>query len=167
MTTRSITARLLLPLLATAFLALTTLPARATPPGDGGYLALQVADLPGAMHFFHSMLNCIPVDANADTSQTAILDCGNGNIVSLTLGTTAVAHTLAGTLVTDDAGATAAWLRSHHVRIIGGPSVVTEGPDTNEVAVTLLTPWGQPLRLVSHTTNRAAPALHGAELAAQ
>lgn len=167
MTTRSITARLLLPLLATAFLALTTLPACATPPGNSGYLAMQVTNLPNAVHFFRNMLNCVPVDAGAETSQTALLDCGNGNIVSLTLGTTPASHALAGTLATDDVRATATWLRAHHVRIVGGPSVVTEGPGLDQVMVTLVTPWGQPLRLVSHATDRNGPALPGAELAAQ
>jgi len=161
------TARLLLPLLAAAFLALTIPAAHAATPGNTGYMSMQVADLPGAVHFFRSMLNCAPVDADADTSQTAVLDCGNGNIVSLTRGAAPAVHTLAGTLVTDDASAAATWLRNHHVRIIGGPRVVTAGPDTDEIAVTLMTPWGQSLRLLSHTTNRAAPALHGAEFAAQ
>lgn len=167
-TTRSVTARLLLPLLATAFLALTTLPARAAPPGNSGYLAMQVTDLPAAVHFFRNMLNCAPVDAGADTSQTALLDCGNGNIVSLTLGATAAPHALAGTLVIDDARATAMWLRTRHVRIVGGPSIVAEGPGLDRVSVTLVTPWGQPLRLVSHATGRHADAAFpGAQLAAQ
>lgn len=165
--TRSITAWLLLPLLATAFLALTTLPARATPPGNNGYLAMQVTDLPSAVHFFRSMLNCAPVDASAVSSQTALLDCGNGNIVSLTLDTANPSHALAGTLVTDDARAMASWLRSHHVRIIGGPSIVAEGPDLDQVEVTLMTPWGQPLRLVSYTRNRTDQTLPGTQLAVQ
>lgn len=166
-TTRSLTARLLLPLLATAFLALATLPAHATPPGNNGYLAIQVTDLAGAVHFFRSKMNCAPVDASADTSQTALLDCGNGNIVSLTRGADPASDALAGTLVTDDARATATWLRTRHVRIVGGPRVVSEGPGLDQVMVTLVTPWGQPLRLVSHTTGRVDPALSGAQLAAQ
>lgn len=131
----------LLPLLAAAFLVLTNLPARATPPGNSGYLAMQVADLPGAVHFFRTMLNCAPVDASAGTSQTALLDCGNGNIVSLTRGSARVSHAPVGSLTTDDASATATWLCSRGVRIAGGPSIVTEGMGLHQVAVTLVTPW--------------------------
>ena len=167
MTTGSITARLLLPLLATAFLALALPAARAATPGNSGYVAMQVADLPGAVRFFRGMLNCAPVDAAADASQAALLDCGNGNIVSLTLGTAGPSHAPAGTLTADDARATAAWLRAHHVRVIGGPRVVAEGPGLDQVEVTLLTPWGQPLRLVSHAAGRTDPSLHGAQLAVQ
>lgn len=149
---------MLLPLLAAALLALTALPTRAAPAGGGDYLALQVPDLPRAVQFFHAVMNCAPIDAGADASQTALLDCGDGHIVALTRGEAPNGHqAAAGTLTTDDALAAAAWLRANHVRILGRPVRVAEGPGVEQVVVTFLTPWGQPLQLASHSPASALP----------
>lgn len=162
----STTPRILLSLLAAALLALAALPTRAAPAG-GDYLAMQVPDLPRAVQFFHAVMNCAPVDAGVDASQTALLDCGNGHIVALTRGEAPERQhpPIAGTLATDDALAAATWLRANHVRIVKGPVRVAEGPGVARIVVTFLTPWGQPLQLTSHAPASALPV--NAQLAVQ
>jgi hypothetical protein len=162
---------MLLPLLAAAFLALAAPPSHAAPAGDSRYITLQVPDLPRAARFFQAVMNCAPVDAGADATQSALLDCGNGSIVSLTRAAAPdniVPRVPSAAIVADDAVAAAAWLRANHVRIVGQPALVVEGPGMREVVVTFLTPWGQPLRLVSHAAGGPAQAMPvDARLAAQ
>lgn len=149
---------MLLPLLATVLLVLTARPVHAAPPGDSSYIAMQVPDLPRAIRFFQDVMHCAPIDPAADMSQTALLDCGNGTVVALAIATgrgRLPVHAPANVIPTDDALATAAWLRVNHLRIIGRPERVSEGPGMDEIVVTFLTPWGQPLQLVSHA--RALP----------
>lgn len=162
MNTPIVTRLSFLPALLALLLLALALPARAAPPGDGGYIDLQVPDLPGAVRFFHDVMHCAPLD---DTSgpQSALLDCGNGNIVALQRGNAgAQTPRPTGAFVTDDALAAAAWLRANHVRVVGEPKRVALGPGAAEFVVTFLAPWGQPLRLVSRAD---APA--DARLAAQ
>lgn len=150
-----------LPALLALLLLAPALPARAASPADGGYIDLQVPDLPRAVRFFHDVLHCAPLD-DPDTRQAALLDCGNGTIVALRRGDSG--SQAAGALVTDDARAAAAWLRANHVRVISAPTRVDVGPGATEVVVTFLAPWGQPLRLVSRAGGND-PA--DAQLAAQ
>jgi hypothetical protein len=163
----SIAHRMLLPLLA-ALLALAQ-PCPAAPAGDGSYIPLQVPSLPRAVHFFRTVLNCAPVDATADASQAALLDCGNGTIVSLARSDASTPATMrAPAIATDDALAAATWLRTNHVRIVGYPARVAKGPGASDVVITFLTPWGQPLRLVSHAAGEPMHAMPmDAQLAAQ
>lgn len=157
-------------------LTLTGLPGAAR--AGGGYLSLTVPDLPQAVGFFHDVLNCalLSEDAASGTAAVALLDCGDGSIVELSAGgsrpgASRLPHAAAAdepALATRDAVAAAAWLRANHVRVIGQPQRSAEGRSASRTVVTFLTPWGQPLQLVSHTSAGAA-ATHAtaAGLAAQ
>lgn len=144
----------LLAWLAMLFLAFAALPGvTRAGPAAGGYSRLGVPDVPQAVQFFHDVLNCEPIDTG-NAAPVALLDCGHGNIVELS-------HALApatGSMATapaaiaftiDDAAAAAAWLRNNHIALLGQPRTVAEGPDAGAVVVRFLTPWGQPLQLVS------------------
>lgn len=164
----SLATRILLPLLAAACLALAAPRPAAAAPDAGDYVALQVPDLPRAERFFRNVLNCVPLDAAADTSPTVLLDCGRGTVVSLTEAGTGQTSRPTAAIDTTDALAAAAWLRANHVALVGRPVVVSDGPDTDETVVTFLAPWGQPLRLVSHAPAAGHADLPGqAQLAAQ
>ncbi len=162
---------MLLPLLSAVLLALVVWPAHAAPLGDSGYIAMQVPNLPRATRFFQDVMNCAPVDPDADTYGQVLLECGNGTVVSLTRTNTRTgmqAKAPVEVLSTDNAIATATWLRANHLRIVGRPQRLADSADTDEIVVTFLTPWGQPLRLVSHVRAVRAYPMHGDErLAAQ
>ncbi|RFC69444.1 MULTISPECIES: VOC family protein [Mesorhizobium] len=49
----------------------------------------------------------------------------------------------------DDIGEAVAYLRSHGVRVLGEPTVRTEGPSAGQSWVYFLSPWGMQLELVS------------------
>lgn len=144
-------------------LALTGLPAAAR--AGGGYLPLTVPNLPQAVGFFHQVLNCalLSEDAANGTPAVALMDCGDGSIVELSAGASRPnarrgQRPAAPALATNDAVAAAAWLRANHVRVIGQPVRSAEGRGASRTVVTFLTPWGQPLQLVSHTgASEAAP----------
>ncbi len=131
---------------------------------DGGYLPLTVPNLPQAVGFFHEVLNCEPLSEGVSpgTTAVALLDCGDGSMVELSAGTSrtnppgrrAAAEPV---LATRDAVAAAAWLRARHVRVIGQPRRV----GASRTVVSFVTPWGQPLQLVSHT-RAGEPATHAA-----
>lgn len=142
------------------FLAFAALPgATRAGPAAGGYSRLGVPDVPQAVQFFHDVLNCEPIDTgNGDAMPVALLDCGHGNIVELSAVPVPAAgngaHAPAAiAFTTDNAAAAAAWLRSNHIALLGQPRTIAEGPDAGEVVVGFLTPWGQPLQLVSPATN--------------
>jgi catechol 2,3-dioxygenase-like lactoylglutathione lyase family enzyme len=49
----------------------------------------------------------------------------------------------------DDIDSAVAYLRGHHVRILGVPTVRTSGPNSGQTWVYFLAPWGMQLELVS------------------
>jgi catechol 2,3-dioxygenase-like lactoylglutathione lyase family enzyme len=151
----------LLLLLTATFFALAALPGvgRAA-PADGDYIALHVPDLAKAVDFFNRTMDCdlISKSAASDATQVALLDCGHGAVVELSLGTDPQGQPVrsggkpgkeAVALVTDDPAAAAAWLRTRQVTVIGQPVTVAHGADAGRTVVRILTPWGQPLQLVS------------------
>ena len=154
-------------------LALTSLPCAAR--AGGGYLALAVPDLPQAVSFFQQVLNCalLNEDAASGNAAVALLDCGDGSIVELSTGASRPSaqrgqKPAAPALATRDAVAAAAWLRASHVRVIGQPQRIAEGRGASRTVVTFVTPWGQPLQLVSDTAAGAMAAhISAAGLAAQ
>ena len=141
----------------------------------GGYLPLAVPDLPQAVSFFHEMLNCalLSEDAASGSASVALLDCGDGSIVELSTGASRPSaqrgqKPAAPALATRDAVAAAAWLRASHVRVIGQPQRIAEGRGASRTVVTFVTPWGQPLQLVSDTgVSEIAPHITTAGLAGQ
>jgi len=158
--TRTMNKTLPLSLLAMIF-ALAALPGvgRAA-PGDGGYASLHVPDLAQAVDFFEHAMNCglISQSAATDAVQVALLDCGHGNVVEVARAPAsralraqwhAGATHEAIALVADDPLATAKWLRAEGIALVGQPVMIVHGADAGRILVTLRTPWGQPLRLVS------------------
>ncbi|CDX56612.1 conserved hypothetical protein [Mesorhizobium plurifarium] len=55
----------------------------------------------------------------------------------------------------DDIDDAVAYLRSHGVRVLGEPTVRTEGPSAGQSWVYFLSPWGMQLELVSFPTGKA------------
>lgn len=163
----------LLALLRMLSLALGALPRVGRAAPDGGYLPLPVPNLPQAVAFFHDVMNCAPVgaDGSAGSARVALLDCGDGAIVELSRATAATTTrpTAAPAFATHDAMAAGAWLRAHHVRVLGRPQRVVDGNGNGEVVVTFLAPWGQRLQLVSaaRAASSPRPDAAGTQLAAQ
>ena len=127
-------------------------------PDGGDYIALQVPDVRQATTFFHDVMNCNTLSGSDSTAtdSVALLDCGRQTVVELTQAVApsrpsrATATALARvTLNTDNATHVATWLRANHIHLIGQPVRVVTGPDQGKIAVSFLTPWGQPLELVS------------------
>jgi catechol 2,3-dioxygenase-like lactoylglutathione lyase family enzyme len=147
------------------FLALTALPGlgRAAP---GDFVSLRVPDLPQAVGFFHDVMNCdvIAQSAAVNASPAAMLDCGDGITVELVRRTGMPAHESGVTFATDNAVAAAAWLRANHV-VVGQLVRTAEGVDDEKVTVDFVTPWGQPMQLISH--GRSDDGSDGTRLAAQ
>ena len=120
-------------------------------------------------------LTSLPTAASGSAA-VALLDCGDGSIVELSAGASRPGasrppHAAAAAkpaLATRDAVAAAAWLRANRVRVIGQPQRIAEGRGASRTVVTFLTPWGQPLQLVSHTSaGEAAARITASGLAAQ
>lgn len=146
----------LLLLLAATLFALAALPGTSrAASGDGDYTSLHVPDLPQAVDFFEHVMDCGLISASAptDPAQTAVMDCGHGTVVEMIRARPAEsrARTVrdAIALVTDDPKAAAAWLHARHVRLLGPPTTIARGADAGRTVVTVLAPWGQPLRLIS------------------
>ena len=159
-------------------LTLTGVPGAAR--AGGGYLPLAVPELPQAVVFFHAVLNCalLSEDAASGSATVALQDCGDGSIVELSAGASrsgasrlphaTAAAAPAPALATRDAVAAAAWLRANHVRVVGQPRRIAEGRGASRTVVTFVTPWGQPLQLVSDTgVSEIPPHITTAGLAVQ
>ncbi|WP_158884433.1 VOC family protein [Rhodanobacter sp. L36] len=157
---------LLRSLLFAVFFALAALP-NLSRAASGGYISLHVPDLPQAIGFFHDVMNCdvIAQSATNVASSAAMLDCGDGSTVELIHrnNTRAVEPTVVFT--TDNATAAAMWLRAHRVSIVGQPVRLADGVDSERVVVDFVTPWGQPMQLVSH--GRVDDGSTGSRLAVQ
>lgn len=146
----------LLHLVTALSLGVLALPGISHAAADGGdYIALQVPNVRQAVAFFHDVMNCNALSGadSMPTNSVALLDCGRQTVVELTQ-TAAVAgrpRVAFGrvTLNTDDARNVAAWLRANRIHLLGKPVRVVSGADQGKVAVRFLTPWGQPLELVS------------------
>jgi hypothetical protein len=171
----------LLHLLTALFVTVTALPgmSRAAVGGDD-YVAVQVPDVTQAVSFFRDVMNCgmIRGDGLASAAdQVALMSCGRGTTVQISRAAskspktskTATSTRQPLTLDTDDVAGVAAWLRTHHIPLIGLPTRLTSGPDTGKVAVSFLTPWGQPLRLISRlrTDDLLSGTMSSARVAAQ
>jgi hypothetical protein len=151
---------LLYPLLALC-LIFNALPGVSRAADGGDYLSVRVPDVTQAVSFFRDAMNCSEIGAGSSTSAadaSALMSCGRETTVEIRRSTVAVPPQNAPaaasasqplTLDTDDATRVAAWLRNHHVRLIGSPTRLTRGADAGKVAVSFLTPWGEPLRLIS------------------
>ena len=155
---------LLRSLLLTVILALGVLPGagRAAP----GYVSLQVPDVAQAVRFFHDLMNCdvIAQGSTSSVATSAMLDCGDGSTVEVIRRAGKASSKSGISFATDDAVAAAAWLRSNHVAV--GQLVRTaEGVDNERVTVDFVTPWGQPMQLIS--LGRSDDGANGARLAAQ
>lgn len=149
--------KILLHLFAALSLALTALPGLASAAPDGGdYVALQVPDLRQAVTFFHDVMNCnsLTGDSSLSNDGVALLDCGRQTVVELTQtpATAIQRHALTHEsvrLTTNDATDVTAWLRANRIERVGKPVRVTTGADQGKIEVGFLTPWGQPIELVS------------------
>jgi catechol 2,3-dioxygenase-like lactoylglutathione lyase family enzyme len=152
-------------LLFAVFLTLAALPGlgRAAP---GDYISLHVPDLPQAVGFFHEVMNCdVIAESNAvSAAAAAMLDCGNGITVELTGQSGRPTSEPGITFATDDAVAAAAWLRANHI-VVGQLVRTAEGVDNEKIVIDFVTPWGQPIQLVSHGPSDGGSA--GTRLAAQ
>jgi extradiol dioxygenase family protein len=164
----------LLHLFAALSLAMAALPgiSLAAPDGGGDYIAMQVPDLHQAVTFFHDVMNCNTLNGrdNASTNDVALLDCGRQTVVELTQAAVTSYRKHDGstrasfTLNTDDATNIAAWLHTNRIHMVGKPVRITTGADEGKIALNFLTPWGQPLELVSRISaddlliDDAAPA---------
>lgn len=145
-------------LFATLLLAVSVLPgiSRAASDGDD-YIAVQVPNVTQAVTFFRDVMNCgvISDNSRAGPAQEALMACGRETTVEITLASGKPIQHRSGTLspgftlAIDDATSVAAWLRANNVPLIGMPARLTTGQDAGKVAITFLTPWGQPLQLVS------------------
>ncbi len=155
--------KILLHLLIALFLSTAALPevSRAAADSDD-YVAVQVPNVSQAVAFFRDVLDCGVIAGDSAVSaanSAALLTCGQETTVEIshaanasgTMKTSKLATAPAQplTLDIDDATSIAAWLRSHHIRLIGSPTRLTSGPDAGKVAIGFLTPWGEPLRLIS------------------
>jgi catechol 2,3-dioxygenase-like lactoylglutathione lyase family enzyme len=137
-------------LLFAVFFALAALPSLGR-AASGGYVSLHVPDLPQAIGFFHDVMNCDVIAQNSATdAASAMLDCGDGSTVELVRRKGALAIDPTVILSTNNAAAASAWLRAHHVTIVGLPVRITDGVESERVVVDFVTPWGQPMQLVSH-----------------
>lgn len=149
----------LLHLVTALSLGFAALPGISHAASNGGdYIALQVPDVRQAVTFFHDVMNCNTLSGSdsAATDNVALLDCGRQTVVELTQAAASAkpSHAAAAaleriTLNTDNATNVAAWLRANHIHLIGPPVRVLAGSDQGKIAVSFLTPWGQPLELVS------------------
>lgn len=147
----------LLHLFAALLLTVASLPAPAHAAHDSGdYVAVQVPNLPQAVTFFRDVMNCSVISDGGDTASAAasLMACGRDTTVEITQASAhpaprAIVASPTLTLDADDAPAVASWLRANHVHLVGSPTRLTAGQDAGKLAVTFLTPWGQPLRLVS------------------
>lgn len=148
--------------LITAFaLAFAALPGITHAAPDGGdFVALQVPDLRKAITFFHDVLNCDTLSRSdgASMDSVALLECGRQTVIELTQAlathglSTATTQNERITLNTDNATNVAAWLRANRIRLLGKPVRIADGSDAGKIAVSFLTPWGQPLELVSRVS---------------
>lgn len=148
----------LLRLFTALLFAITALPgiSKAVPDGDD-YIAVQVPNVTQAVTFFRDVMNCgvISNNSHAGPAQEALMTCGRETTVEITLASAGHISHRTGTLSPgftldiDDATSVAAWLRANRVHLIGAPARLTTGQDAGKVAVSFLTPWGQPLQLVS------------------
>lgn len=147
----------LLHLFVALLLTFAALPALAQAAHDSGdYVAVRVPNLPQAVTFFRDVMNCSVISDGGDTASAAasLMACGRETTVEITQASAHPAPRAVGaspplTLDADDAPAVASWLRANHVHLVGSPTRLTTGQDAGKLAVTFLTPWGQPLRLVS------------------
>ena len=147
----------LLHLFAALSMAIATLPAPAyAAPDSGDYVAVLVPNLTQAVTFFRDVMNCSVIGDGGDAASAtaSLMACGRGTTVEITQAPANAAPRVGGTsppftLNIDNASAVASWLRAGHVHLVGSPTRLTTGQDAGKLAVTFLTPWGQPLRLVS------------------
>jgi hypothetical protein len=150
---------LLYPLMALCLLV-NALPCVSHAADGGDYLAVRVPDVTQAVTFFRDALNCSQIGgaSTSATNASALMSCGRETTVEIHQSAVAMSSpktssaTLAApplTLNTDDATSVAAWLRTHHVKLLGSPTRLTHGDDAGKVAVSFLTPWGQSLQLIS------------------
>ncbi len=130
----------------------------------GDYVTVPVPNLTQAVTFFLNVMNCSITrgDGAAASMTTALMTCGRETIVEIAQvsgrpASHAATPSPALTLNTDDASAIASWLRANHVKLVGAPTWLTSGQDAGKLAVIFLTPWGQPLRLLSRTRGDDLP----------
>ncbi len=169
----------LLSLLMMIFLSLAALPGVTRAASGGDYTPLAVPDLSQAVDFFHDVMNCavISVGAATDAKRVALMDCGDGAIVELSSGpaTRSASATNSGkdaggiAFVIENPAPAATWLRAHRIVVVGQPVTIATGPHAGKLAVTFITPWGQPLQLVSQAPAAGSPGepAAGTRLAAQ
>ena len=137
---------------------------------SGGYTRIAVPDLAQAATFFENVLDCEPVGQIPPASPAAsarrvtgstLLICDSGSVVELfvpaandraTVGNPR-AHAVAPVeLYASDAAHADEWLRRAGVKVTGNARLVSTGPHAGQVVVGFLSPWGQPMRLVSWNT---------------
>lgn len=143
------------------------------------HIGLTVPDLDEAVRFFVDVIGCEPfyelglfqsdddwmqthLDVHARTVMRRLkfLRCGNGANLELfeydapdadsrrPRNSDAGGHHLA--LYVDDMDAALAHLRAHGLRVLGSPTVRTEGPSAGQTWVYFLAPWGLQMELVSY-----------------
>ena len=142
------------------------------------HIGFTVPDLQAAVDFFVSVIGCEafhelgPFQSDADWMQTHLnvhpravmkrlrfLRCRNGANFEIfeydspdqnrqqPRNSDVGGHHLA--FYVDDIDAAIAYLKSKNVRILGEPTVRTEGPNAGQTWIYFLTPWGMQLELVS------------------
>lgn len=128
-------------------------PARAAAFQDSSYVRVVVPDMGQAVAFFRDVLGCpliSPVvnatDSRIDGRASALLTCGSGSVVELSLAMPSRRQQQGALLqlASDDVAGATQWLRHQGVEISGPPQRLSSG----QLAVNLVTPWGQSLQLV-------------------
>lgn len=142
--------------------------ARATSAPD--FVTLAVPDLRQATDFFVHVMNCDPVGNATLSGPSMLLDCGDGTVVQLSTSarqTRVRPRAAIITLATGNAASAAHWLHDNHVTLLGDPTTVMQPGDGVEIVVNFVSPWGQPMQLVSYgaTPDAFAPALSAPRLA--
>lgn len=129
--------------------------ARAATFQDRGYVLVEVPDISQAVAFFQGVLGCplisprlYTTDEHVGQSAAALLSCGSGSVVELSLSARSQRHTSRRgaplQLGSDDVTGATQWLRHRGVPISGAPQRLASG----QLAVNFVTPWGQSLQLV-------------------
>lgn len=142
------------------------------------HIGFTVPDLDAAIDFFVNVLGCEPfyelgpfradddwmathlgVHPRAVMKRLKFLRCGNGSNFELfeyaapdqnrsqPKNSDIGGHHLA--LYVDDIDAAIAYLKARGVRVMGAPTVRTDGPNAGQTWVYFLTPWGMQMELVS------------------
>lgn len=160
-------------------------PAGGLPGMRGGdHLGFTVPNLEEAVKFFTEVIGCeafyklgpfkadndwmqmhLNVNPRAEIPQIRVMRCGSGinleifeytspdQSKTLPKNSDIGGHHLA--FYVDDMAKAVEHLRKHNVKMLGDPTVMTQGPSAGETWMYFLAPWGMQLELVSYQKGKA------------